>query len=110
MLVVDVVRKLMEMGLTGITLELRDGVLGYNLNTGAKSGMTLLENFTVLTRYNEPKEINPVHMNDAIESLFWIFMDCICGRDFCNNEWNEIGVQLGILEKQVETTITTRYI
>lgn len=107
------VRKLCEMGLTGVTVEYdkESDQLYYDLNTGAESGLRLYEDLHVSGRYDY---INEQYREDeelecVLRALYWMFDSCLCGRDYCNSSWKEIGVQLGILEKVVETHTTVTY-
>lgn len=109
--VIDVVRELTKMGLTEISIRQKRDVLVFNLNTSAKSGLELGEDWIVETRYNPPETINKNQpMERVITDLFWKFLDCKCGREYHNNEWMEIGVQLGLVHKQVETITKVTYL
>lgn len=89
--------------------ESRD-MLGYNLNTGAKSDLVLFEDLTYAGRYDYIKgEIDAETVTDALVKLFFAFETCICGRDYYNKEWKELGVKLSLVEKVVETKTTTYY-
>ncbi len=108
----DVVKELVKMGLTGVEIKYypdRD-LCSYNLNTGAKSGLELFDDFHVEGRYDYTNQIDPDQdMEEILKDLFWEFKGCLHGRDFYNSEWMEIGVKLGLVEKKVETTTTVSY-
>lgn len=108
----DVVKELVKMGLTGVEINYypdRD-VFSYNLNTGAKSGLELFDDFHVEGRYSYENNIDSDQdIQEVIEDLFWEFKGCLHGRDFYNSEWMEIGVKLGLIEKKVETTTIVSY-
>lgn len=111
----EVVKQLCKMGLSGISVsyDSEKDMLAYDLNTQAKSGLDLYEDFTVRGRYNYVSSIHVEEwstIEDIIKDLFWEFRNFLCGRDYCNGDWNEIGVQLGLLEKKVTTHTTTEYI
>lgn len=109
----DVVKALSKIGLNGISLEYDEGkdILLFNLNTMAKSGLRLSEDFYVYGRYEYSAKINNnQELEEIIKDLFWEFRNCLCGRDYYNSEWMEIGVQLGLTEKKVTTHTTTEYI
>lgn len=110
----NVVKELCKMGLHGVEVYYDEDkeVLGYNLNTGAKSGLILYEDLLVVGRYDYIREQYQANqsVDDIIRGLFWMFDACLCGRDYCNTEWKDIGVQLGIIEKVVSTHTTVEYI
>lgn len=108
----DVVKELCKMGLTGVKFEYdKDQEMFYfDLNTGAKSHLYLYEDFHVEGRYNYKSKVHPeCGLESILRELYWEFDNCICGRDYYNYEWKEIGVQLGIIKKNVVTTTTVEY-
>ena len=108
----DVVRELCKMGLTGVTVEwdkIKE-MFYYNLNTGAKSGLSFYEDFHVEGRYQYHNQIDSEQpIDQIIKDLFYEFKGCIHGRDFYNEDWMVIGVQLGCVEKKVTTHTTIEY-
>ena len=108
----EVIKELCKMGLTGIQVDyLSDSeCLIYDLNTGAKSGLRLSEDFQVFGRYNYTNQIDPdQELTEILCDLFWEFRNCLHGREYCNNDWNEIGVTLGCIKKTVVNHTTTSY-
>lgn len=108
----DVVKQLCKMGLHGVKFEYDEGqgMFYFDLNTGAKSGIRLYDDFHVEGRYNYKAQLDSDQdVESIVRDLYWEFDNCIHGRDFYNYEWKEIGVQLGIIEKKVITTTTVEY-
>lgn len=105
----EVIKSLCNMGITGISVSYHDSekdILFYNLNTGAKSGLLLSEDFWVYGRYDYCNKIDPdQEMNSILEDLFYEFKTCLHGRDYYNSEWMELGVKLGIVEKKTKTSV-----
>lgn len=111
----DVVKELCKMGLTSIVVnyDKDKDMMCYDLNTQAKSGLILYEDFHVEGRYGYSRKLDVrdwTEMEDAVKELFWEFENCICGRDYFSYQWKEVGVQLGLVSKQVETTTTVKYV
>lgn len=114
MQVIDVVKELIKMGLTGVSLEWdkERELFYYDLNTQAKSGLRLFDDWHVEGRYNYSEQIVIEEWNDMqdiLSKLFFEFKGCIHGRDFYNSEWMEIGVKLGLVEKKIQTHTTVTY-
>lgn len=107
-----VVRELVKLGLTGVTIEYEEasGLYSYDLNTKAKSELKLFDDFHVEGRYSYSNRIDPEQeVNEILKDLFYEFKGCIHGRDFFNSDWMEIGVKLGCVEKKVTTTTNVSY-
>ena len=111
----DVVKELCKMGLQDIKVgfDSKQDMVYYDLNTGAKSGLILYEDFHVEGRYNYSNKIDIDEystVKSVVGSLYWEFKNCLHGRDFFNEQWQEIGVKLGYVEKKVTTHTTVEYI
>ena len=107
----EVIKELCKMGL-GIQVQYCADTdsLEYDLNTGAKSELRLYEDFTVKGRYSYENKIDcNQELTDILCDLFWEFRNCLHGREYCNNDWNEIGVKLGCIKKTVVNHTTTLY-
>lgn len=110
--VINVVKELIKLGLSGVKIEYNENkeMFYYDLNTGAKSGLRLYEDFTLEGRYGYREALNKDQcVNELICDLFYEFKYCLCGRDFYNQEWMEIGVEFGLIEKKVETHMFITY-
>ncbi len=112
MQVIDVVKELVKLGVTGISLHFDDNSnqFYYDLNTRAKSHLHFYDDFHVEGRYDHWNMIEKDQdIEDILSDLFYEFKGCIHGRDFYNTDWMEVGVKLGLVEKKVETTTTVSY-
>lgn len=110
--VIDVVKELVKMGLTGVNISYDENKESYyyDLNTKSKSHLHLYEDFHVEGRYGYTYIISPYQeIEDIICDLFYEFKKCQYGRGFYNKEWMEIGVKLCLIEKKVETHMFITY-
>lgn len=77
-------------------------LIGFNVNTGAKSGLTLVENddgtFTGYGRYNEVHE-NLSSIYDIADRVRY----CMMGRDYVNSNWLTLMEKLDIVRVKRET-------
>lgn len=114
MQVIDVVKELTKMGLSDIKLNYDKGrdLFYWDLNTGCKSHLHLFEDWHVEGRYNHSNKFSVVELANLEDILCWLFYEfkgCRYGRDFYNQEWMEIGVQLGCVKKKVQAHTTINY-
>ena len=82
-------------------------MLYYSLNTGAKSDLYLYEDLTYKGRYDYIKgEIDADTIERALVRLFSAFESCLCGRDYYNKEWMELGVKLCLVQRVVKESVS----
>lgn len=89
-----------------ITLVLRDsGEIGYDINTGAKSGVVLVETgdnvFTAYMRYSETED-----GIETVEDVLGVVRSAMHGRDGVAKHWMDLFIEYGYAK--VETTTHTK--
>lgn len=103
MKLIKVAKALNSHGISLGDISFKDELFGIDMNTQAKSGMTLYENGHVKCRYSE----GFIDMEDSVENIVYklccIFIDCIGGRDYFSKEWADLCVNLGLITKQTST-------
>lgn len=97
----------------GITLEVvkREGKLGVNLNTRAKSELIVCENdngsATGYGRYNDTWDTDlDQPPEDIVEDLCYIVKECMHGRDHVDGNWLELMVNHSVVQGVTTTTIS----
>ena len=85
-----------------VTIEKNEtlGVIGFNLNSKAKSGMFLYQdpedkNWYIAGRYNFKEQV------ENLDDVMNIFHDFYSMRDFGSQDWLNLLVKEGILEEKV---------
>lgn len=112
--VIGAVKELAKMGLSEIkfSFDKEKDMYYFDLNTQAKRGLHLYEDWHLEGRYGYTHQIEIedwYEMKDILSDIFFEFKGCIHGRDFYNQDWMEVGVQLGLVEKKVQTHTTVTY-
>lgn len=94
-----------------VELELTEyGQLGYNVNTGAKSGLVLVEDseqnwLMCFKRYDKDATISlNADLVTVLYNLTAEVKDCMCHRDYVSSAWLYIMEEFGLVK--VETTTT----
>ena len=87
-----------------ITLEIKDGVRWYNLNTGMKSDLCIAEKDDTEIRYETRYFIN------GIEELTWnavmkLAYSCMRGREYMQHSWQTLLTEEGLLKQSTKGKI-----
>jgi len=98
------IKEIVDRGIP-VTIETTKYGIGYNVDTGAKSGLTLIENdkgtFDALMRYNfETDQV--ANFDDVVE----LVNHCRYGRDFVANHWLKYLIEYGYAERVVKEEIS----
>jgi hypothetical protein len=103
----EMIDKMLDNGIE-ITLKKENGVVWYDLNTGAKSHLWVAKSpnpggdETAISqgRYGHKGSIN------TWSDLMWEVKDCLCGRDYMATNWEGLLAKEGILKVHTKTTTT----
>lgn len=111
----ELVRELLKRKVD-VTLELTEyGQLGYNVNTGAKSGLVLVEDaeqnwLMCFKRYDKDSTVSlDEDMEEVLHDLAVEVKDCMCYRDYVHSSWLDILVEFDLVAVETQTTHTIRF-
>lgn len=99
----DVVEYLLDRDIE-ISLERKEGKLGYNVNTHAKSGLVLVQDLEegILKCYKRYSSNDVIYLSqdleDVIKDIAYEVKDCMCSRDYVCSNWLKIMEDFGIVK------------
>ena len=86
----DIIWYLTDKGISCETMNW-DGVIGFDLNTGAKSHMQIFEDGVVHMRYEEKGYVSAEDtLEENIDYLCGLYEDCLYGRTYGSSAWFEL--------------------
>lgn len=95
----ELIKELMDKGISISLLLDKGGDILFDINTGAKSHLHLKYNedsdsFIGYRRYGDV--VTDIH---SVDDLIWEVHDCMLGRDSVNQAWMNLMVEKGIFKK-----------
>ncbi|UUW39902.1 hypothetical protein VP14_215 [Vibrio phage VPMCC14] len=106
----NLVKELLKRGVS-VDLELTEyGQIGYNVCTGAKSSLVLVEDqeqnwLMCFKRYDKDSVVS---LDDDLETVLYNLAvevkDCMCGRGYVSEYWETIMIELDVIKIETKTT------
>ena len=96
--------KILQAGLM-VELEFQDGILWYNIHTGAKSNLLITRKDYNLCSYRARYSEGDC---EEYREFLYVLMNCLCGRDYASDNFFKLLHEEGLIEKNIETKTSWR--